>query len=76
MSAKVYDTDKYGRSVGVVFACGTNVNREIIRRGYAWQYRKYCKAPFCDDWLSLEKGAKRVRRGLWLDNNSQLTSCP
>ena len=38
-----YDTDKYGRTVGVVQVGGVNVNEEIIRAGYGWQYRKYCK---------------------------------
>jgi len=37
VSVKVYDKDRYGRSVGVVFVGGTNVNEEIIRAGYAWQ---------------------------------------
>jgi len=66
---KVYDTDRYGRSVGVVSVDETNVNREIIRNGLAWQYRKYCKASFCDDWLRLEKQARDSSIGLWRDNN-------
>jgi hypothetical protein len=45
--SKIYDVDKYGRSVGVVFVGKTNVNLELIKAGYAWQYRKYCKASFC-----------------------------
>jgi endonuclease YncB( thermonuclease family) len=71
VSVKVYDTDRYGRSVGVVFVSGTNVNQEIIRNGYAWQYRKYCKASFCSDWSRLEQNARRDRRGLWADNSPQ-----
>lgn len=66
---KIYDTDRYGRSVGVVFVGNTNVNKEIIRAGYAWQYRKYCKASFCSEWLTLEQMAKIARIGLWRDNN-------
>ena len=30
-----YDTDRYGRTVGVVKVGGVNVNEEIIRAGYA-----------------------------------------
>ncbi|WP_458778460.1 thermonuclease family protein [Desulforhopalus sp. 52FAK] len=30
-----YDTDKYGRTVGVVKVGGTNVNESLIRSGYA-----------------------------------------
>jgi endonuclease YncB( thermonuclease family) len=69
VKVKVYDTDRYGRSVGVVFVGGTNVNEEIIRNGYAWQYRKYCKLSFCSDWLRIEKQARDRGIGLWADNN-------
>ena len=68
---EVYDTDRYGRSVGVVFVNGTNVNEEIIKNGYAWQYQKYCKASFCDDWLKLEEHARSFAFGLWADSNPQ-----
>ncbi len=60
-----YDKDRYGRTVGVVFVDGINVNEEIIRAGYAWQYQKYCKASFCKDWLQLEKKARNSKIGLW-----------
>jgi endonuclease YncB( thermonuclease family) len=65
VQVEVYDNDRYGRIVGVVFADGVNVNEEILRAGYAWQYRKYCKADFCDDWLKLEEQAKAAKLGLW-----------
>lgn len=71
VSVKVYDTDKYGRSVGVVFVGATNVNQEIIRNGHAWQYRKYCKESFCSDWIALEKQARHNRIGLWADKSPQ-----
>ena len=66
---KVYDTDRYGRSVGVVFINGTNVNEELLKSGYAWQYKKYCKASFCGYWLKLEEHARSFAFGLWADNN-------
>ena len=40
-SVEIYDTDRYGRMVGVVYADSTNVNQEIVRAGFAWLYRKY-----------------------------------
>ena len=64
---EVYDTDRYGRKVGVVYVGNTNVNQEVVRAGFAWQYRKYCKAPFCSDWLTLEKKAREAKIGLWVD---------
>jgi micrococcal nuclease len=71
VKVKVYDTDRYGRSVGVVFVGGPNVNRAIIKNGFAWQYRKYCKASFCDDWLGLERQARNHGIGLWGGKNPQ-----
>lgn len=62
---KQYGTDKYGRTVGIVTIGHTNVNEELIRSGYAWQYRKYCMAPFCSDWLWYEDNAHQEKRGLW-----------
>jgi len=64
-----YDTDRYGRTVGVVLVDGKNVNQNLIGAGLAWQYRKYCKASFCDDWLQLEKKAKTSKVGLWTEAN-------
>jgi len=67
VSVTKYDTDKYGRTVGVVLVNGVNVNHEIIGAGYAWQYRKYCKEKFCDDWKRTEYVAKVSKDGLWDD---------
>jgi len=64
-----YDIDKYRRIVGVVSVNGVNVNKSLIGAGLAWQYRKYCKASFCDDWLNLEKKAKSSKIGLWADHD-------
>lgn len=67
VEVKAYDTDKYGRTVGVVLVNGQNVNEEIIRAGYAWQYRKYCKETFCPSWLDLEDRARSSKIGIWYD---------
>jgi endonuclease YncB( thermonuclease family) len=60
---------EYRRIVGVVSVNGVNVNESLISNGFAWQYRKYCKASFCDDWLDLEKETKASRIGLWADHD-------
>lgn len=62
-----YDTDRYGRTVGVVVVDGLNVNQSLIENGFAWKYRKYCKASFCDDWVQLEDNARATKVGLWSD---------
>jgi endonuclease YncB( thermonuclease family) len=38
---KAYDTDRYGRTLGIVKVNGKNVNQSLLEAGYAWQYRKY-----------------------------------
>ncbi len=69
VNVKAYDTDRYGRTVGVVVADGVNVNKSLIIAGLAWQYQKYCKASFCGDWLRLEKKASTSNIGPWADND-------
>lgn len=62
--------DRYGRTVGFVLVDGANLSEEIIRNGYGWVYRKYCKWSFCDVWLELERTARESRIGLWADKNA------
>ncbi len=57
--------DRYGRTVGIVYSGGLNINRELVKNGYAWVYRKYCKESFCNDWLAMEKAARDQKKGLW-----------
>lgn len=65
VTVNVTDTDKYGRSVGdVTLPDGTSLNREIVKAGYAWWYRKYST----DESLgALEAEARNTRKGLWQD---------
>lgn len=55
-------TDRYGRTVAVVTAEGTNVNRKLVREGAAWVYLKYLRDPALID---LENDARKSKRGLW-----------
>jgi endonuclease YncB( thermonuclease family) len=56
--------DAYGRSLGVVRERGVDVNREQVRAGWAWVFRRYAHDPA---WLADEQEARRARRGLWRD---------
>ena len=58
----VRDTDRYGRTVGRVFAGAQDVNAEMVRRGAAWVFRRYSDEPAL---LRLEQIARAERRGLW-----------
>jgi endonuclease YncB( thermonuclease family) len=56
--------DAYGRTVAVAYRLpdGLDVNREMIRRGDAWVYRRYTRDP---ELIALEEAAREAGRGLW-----------
>jgi endonuclease YncB( thermonuclease family) len=58
----VMDIDRYGRTVGRVWAGTVDVNAELVRRGAAWVYRQYNRDPMLPP---LEAEARQARRGLW-----------
>jgi len=63
------DTDRYGRTVAMVYAGGKCLNEELIGAGFAWVYTKYCKERFCSDWKTLEGAARSSNLGLWAHGN-------
>jgi endonuclease YncB( thermonuclease family) len=64
---EVQTKDRYGRTVGVVFVDGQNVNYELVRQGMAWVYRKYTNDEIL---YGLEAQAKTKKTGLWADAKS------
>jgi endonuclease YncB( thermonuclease family) len=54
--------DRYGRTVGEVYADGVCVGCELVREGHAWVYRHFSHDPVL---LELEAEARAGRRGLW-----------
>ena len=58
--------DKYGRTVGTLFVNDLDANKEQIKRGMAWAYRKYLHDQSL---LSLEEAARQAKVGLWADAN-------
>ena len=66
---KPVDTDRDGRIVGLVTVYGKSLNKALIRSGYAWVYRDYCKESFCYEWTKLEYIAKKAKAGLWIQPN-------
>lgn len=69
ISVEPKDTDRYGRTVALVFVDGINLNQQIVKQGYGWVYRQYCKGSFCNDWLRLEAAARESKKGLWADSH-------
>lgn len=67
VAVQVHGTDQYGRILGeVILPDGRSLNRELVRNGYAWWYRRYSDDAVLQQ---LEEEARRERRGLWRDKN-------
>ena len=62
----VQDIDRYGRSVGRVYVGNLDVNRELIRNGWAWAYLDYLQDTSL---IALEQQARDGKLGLWNDPN-------
>ncbi len=52
-----------GRTIGeVILPDGRVLNRELVKAGFAWWYRRY--APNDETLAQLEREARRTKRGL------------
>lgn len=59
------DFDMGGRMIGeIINEDGLNVNKEMVRLGYAWHFKKYSSDM---DYDVLEKEARSSKIGLWQD---------
>jgi endonuclease YncB( thermonuclease family) len=52
--------DKYGRTLGVCFVAGRDVNAEMVREGYAWAFVKYSTS-----YVQEEAEARALHIGIW-----------
>lgn len=59
------ERDRYGRMVGMVTVNGVNLNRKVVKAGFAWVYDQYCKKAECQEWKVLEREARDGKLGLW-----------
>ena len=66
---KIMDTDRYGRTVGIVNIDSKSLNAELITNGMAWFYGQYCKESFCPQWNQYQEEAKNRKIGLWSMQN-------
>ncbi len=66
VTVRVSDTDRYGRLIGEIWLGDRDINRELIREGYAWAYRDYLTdRTLLDD----EAHAKDEGIGLWSETD-------
>lgn len=64
---KEHGEDRYGRVIGTVLKGNDNVNRLMVRYGYAWAYRQYLNDNVI---LNLETYAQQQKVGIWKDANN------
>ncbi|HZH10523.1 MAG TPA: thermonuclease family protein [Microvirga sp.] len=61
VTCKEEDRDRYGRIVAVCSANGQELNAELVRQGWALEYKQYSDGRYADE----EAEARRAKRGLW-----------
>ncbi len=63
-------TDMYGRIIGeVILQDGTNVNKELVKNGLAWHYKKY---SIDESYSKLEESARAQKIGLWSEGQNPI----
>ena len=69
VEVKVMATDRYGRTVAMIYADKTLLNEELVKAGLAWVYWQYCHHLICETWKGFQIRARMDKRGLWVDPN-------
>lgn len=57
-------TDRYKRTLGIIYYKGQDINAQMVLNGYAWAYVKYSRI-----YVDQEKTARENKRGLWQSND-------
>lgn len=58
--------DRNGRWIAEIFYKNQNLNKEMVRNGLAWHYKKYSKNQ---NYAALENIARKKKAGLWQEKN-------
>jgi len=65
VTVRTIGINRQGHTVGdVILPDGAVLNRELVKAGMAWRYRKYSIDPVL---MNLEAEALAAKRGLWAD---------
>ncbi len=59
------EKDQFGRTLGIIYLDGLNINEEMIRTGFVWVYKHAKKKNLRD----LQDEAKKNKFGLWSETN-------
>jgi len=67
ITIKKLKSDRYRRYIAdVYYGDSLNLNRQLVKNGLAWNYIKYSKDTLLN---SYEENARRLKLGLWRDDN-------
>ncbi len=69
LKVQIMDIDRYHRIVAVLYLGSRDVNREMVRQGYAWAYREYLRGPYTSEYIDAEREARNSHLGLWQQMN-------
>ncbi len=65
VSLIIENKDKYDRFVGTLFLKGQDINKEMVKNGYAWAYESYSTK-----YLAHQADAQMFKLGLFKDENA------
>ncbi len=60
VECRISDQDRYGRAIATCFANGLELNREMVRQGWAVAYVRHTQR-----YLATAREAQAARRGMW-----------
>lgn len=63
------DARSHNREICIVKKEGLDVNLAMIKRGYAWAYRRHLSPPYASNYMKAEREARKKKLGLWRDTN-------
>ena len=58
--------DRYKRLIAEVYCNNININKELVKNGLAWHFKKYSSD---NDYAKLEIQARKLKVGLWQQSN-------
>ncbi len=58
--------DRYKRLIAEVYCNNININKELVKNGLAWHFKKHSSD---NDYAKLEIQAKKLKVGLWQQSN-------
>jgi len=72
VSVDLYEVEEGGIVLALLSVEGKNINKELIKGGYAVVDSEKCRAYFCESWIAVEKEAKQKKIGIWRQKGAVL----